>query len=133
VAPAITLVTLKVSSLDRARAFYEALGFEAPSTPTADVAFYQAGQIVLGLWQCEGQHGACSIELAHNMTSPAEVDTLLAAAVRAGGRLLRAPAAAHWGGYTGAFTDPDGYIWEVEHNPAWTLTEDGGARLPTQT
>lgn len=127
----ITLVTLKVASLQRARDFYEALGFETPSTPTPDVAFYQAGQIVLGLWERAGDHRSPGIELAHNVRSSEEVDSLLKSAVRAGGTLLRPPAHAAWGGYTGAFADPDGHVWEVETNPAWTLTAKGAVRLPT--
>jgi predicted lactoylglutathione lyase len=129
-APSITLVSLKVARLARARAFYEALGFEAPSTPERGVAFYQAGQVVLGLWEREVEHGDQGTALAYNVSSPEEVDPLLAAAVAAGGTLLRPAAEATWGGYTGAFADPDGYIWEVEHNPAWTLTKEGAPRLP---
>jgi predicted lactoylglutathione lyase len=132
-APAITLVTLKVASLARARAFYEALGFETPSLPAPEVAFYQAGQVVLGLWEQPVEQRGTGIELAYNVGSAAEVDPLLAAAEEAGGTLLRPGAGASWGGYTGAFADPDGYIWEVEHNPAWTLTEAGAPRLPGPT
>jgi len=58
------------------------------------------------------------------------VDALLAAAVRVGGTIVRPAAEAVWGGYTGAFADPDGYVWEVAHNPDWTLAENGTIRLP---
>jgi predicted lactoylglutathione lyase len=126
----ITLVTLKVASLARSRAFYEALGLEAASTPAPGVAFYQAGQVVLGLWERAVEQRGTGIELAYNVGSPTEVDPLLAAAVQAGGTLVRPGADASWGGYTGAFADLDGYVWEVEHNPAWALTRDGAPRLP---
>ena len=69
------------------------------------------------------------MELAHNVRSPEEVDVLLADAERAGGTIIRSAASADWGGYTGAFADPDGYVWEVAHNPGWTLADDGSVRL----
>jgi uncharacterized glyoxalase superfamily protein PhnB len=62
--------------------------------------------------------------------SPSEVDALLAAVERAGGAIVRPAARADWGGYTGAFADPDGYVWEVGHNPDWAIAEDGSVRLP---
>jgi uncharacterized protein len=126
----ISLVTLGVSDLARARAFYEALGWRGAQQPDEEIVFYQAGGMVFGLWTALGGHGAPGIELAHNVRSPDEVDTLLAAAQRAGGTIQRPAARADWGGYTGAFADPDGYVWEVAHNPAWTLTTDGSVRLP---
>jgi catechol 2,3-dioxygenase-like lactoylglutathione lyase family enzyme len=125
----ISLVTLGVSDLRRARAFYEALGWRGAQQPDDEVVFFQAGGIVLGLWTALGGHGAPGIELAHNVRSPEEVDALLAAAVRAGATLVRPAARADWGGYTGAFADPDGYVWEVAHNPDWTLAADGSVRL----
>jgi uncharacterized glyoxalase superfamily protein PhnB len=62
--------------------------------------------------------------------SPAEVDDLLAAVQRVGGTIVRPAARADWGGYTGAFADPEGYVWEVAHNPDWTIADDGSVRLP---
>jgi uncharacterized glyoxalase superfamily protein PhnB len=85
--------------------------------------------MVFGLWTALGGHGAPGIELAHNARSPAEVDALLAAAARAGGTIARPAARAEWGDYTGAFADPDGYVWEVAHNPDWTLADDATIRL----
>ena len=125
----ISLVTLGVTDLARARAFYEALGWTGAHQPDDEVAFFQAGGMIFGLWTALGGHGAPGIELAHNVRSPEEVDTLLADAERAGGTIVRPPARAEWGGYTGAFADPDGYVWEVAHNPGWILTEDGSVRL----
>jgi catechol 2,3-dioxygenase-like lactoylglutathione lyase family enzyme len=125
----ISLVTLGVADLDRARAFYEALGWSGAQQPDEEIVFFQAGGMVFGLWTALGGHGAPGIELAHNVRSPQEVDALLARAVQAGATLRRPPARADWGGYTGAFADPDGYVWEVAHNPGWTLTEDGSVRI----
>src|SRR5256886_11037507 len=125
----ISLVTLGVRDLARARAFYEALGWRGAQQPDDEVAFYQAGGIVFGLWAALGGHGAPGVELAHNVRSPEEVDALLAAAGRAGGTIIRPAQRAEWGGYTGAFAAPQGYCGEVAHNPDWTLAEDGSVRL----
>ena len=125
----ISLVTLGVRDLQRARKFYEALGWSGAQQPDDEVAFYQAGGIVFGLWAALGGHGAPGVELAHNVRSPEEVDVLLADAERAGGTIIRTAQRADWGGYTGAFADPDGYVWEVAHNPGWTLADDGSVRL----
>jgi catechol 2,3-dioxygenase-like lactoylglutathione lyase family enzyme len=125
----ITMVTLGVRDLSRARAFYEALGWSGAQQPDQEVAFYQAGGMVFGLWAALGGHGAPGVELAHNVRSPAEVDALLAAAKSAGATITRPAAPADWGGYTGAFADPDGYVWEVAHNPDWKLAGDGSVRL----
>jgi predicted lactoylglutathione lyase len=128
--PRITLITLGVEDLAGERAFYEALGFGAPLQPDDEVAFFQAGPMVFGLWTALGGHGAPGIEIAHNVGSREEVDAVLAAAVAAGGTLRRAAEAMDWGGYSGAFADPEGYVWEVAHNPTWPLGEDGSVTLP---
>jgi catechol 2,3-dioxygenase-like lactoylglutathione lyase family enzyme len=125
----ISLVTLGVGDLPRARAFYEALGWRGAQQPDDEIVFFQAGGMVFGLWTALGGHGAPGIELAHNVRSPGEVDALLSRAVEAGATIVRPAARAEWGGYTGAFADPDGYVWEVAHNPGWTLMEDGAVRL----
>jgi catechol 2,3-dioxygenase-like lactoylglutathione lyase family enzyme len=126
----ISLVTLGVTDLARARAFYEALGWGGAQQPDNEVAFFQAGGMVFGLWCALGGHGAPGIELAHNVRSPAEVDALLADAERAGATIVRQAARADWGGYSGAFADPDGYVWEIAHNPDWKLADDGTVHLP---
>lgn len=125
----ISLVTLGVNDLARARAFYEALGWTGAQQPDDEVAFFQAGGMIFGLWTALGGHGAPGIELAHNVRSPEEVNAVLAEAKRAGGTIARQAGRADWGGYTGAFADPDGYVWEVAHNPGWTLAGDGSVRL----
>jgi catechol 2,3-dioxygenase-like lactoylglutathione lyase family enzyme len=125
----ISLVTLGVADLARARGFYEALGWSGAHQPDAEVCFFQAGGMVFGLWTALGGHGAPGIELAHNVRSPAEVEFVLAEAERAGGTVVRPAGRADWGGVTGAFADPDGYVWEVAHNPGWTLDENGAVHL----
>src|SRR6202046_5397309 len=99
----ISLVTLGVSDLARARGFYEALGWEGVQQADDEVCFFQAGGMVFGLWTALGGHGAPGIELAHNVRSPEEVAAVLAEAERAGGTVRRQAARAEWGGTTGAF------------------------------
>ena len=88
----ISLVTLGVADLARARAFYEALGWGGARQPDDEVCFFQAGGMAFGLWTALGGHGAPGIELAHNVRSPEEVDAVLAEAQRAGATIVR-PAA----------------------------------------
>ena len=126
----ISLVTLGVENLARARAFYEALGWRNAQQPDDEVAFYQAGGMIFGLWAALGGQSSPNVELAHNVRSPEEVDALLAAAEKAGATIVRPAARADWGGYTGSFADPDGHVWEVAHNPDWVLADDGTIRLP---
>lgn len=125
----ISLVTLGVADLARARAFYEALGWRGATQPDDEVCFFQAGGMVFGLWTALGGHGAPGIELAHNVRSPEDVSAVLAEAERAGGTVVRSAQVADWGGTTGAFADPDGYVWEVAHNPSWTIDADGAIHL----
>ena len=125
----ISLVTLGVNDLVIARAFYEALGWAGAQQPDDEVCFFQAGGMVFGLWTALGGHGAPGIELAYNVRSPEEVDAVLLEAERAGATIVRPAALAEWGGTTGAFADPDGYVWEVAHNTAWTLDSDGTVHI----
>jgi catechol 2,3-dioxygenase-like lactoylglutathione lyase family enzyme len=127
----ISLVTLGVTDLDRARSFYEKLGWSGAVQPDDEVCFFQAGGMVFGLWTALGGHGAPGIELAYNVRSAEEVGSVLSDAERAGGTIVRKAARAEWGGTTGAFADPDGYVWEIAHNPEWTIEDDGSIRLFT--
>ncbi len=135
----LSLVTLGVSDLDRAREFYERLGWR-PTGPTRDVVFFQTGGMVVGLWgraelaQDTGVTdggGWGGITLAHNLRSPDEVDALLGEVEAAGGTIRRSGTATEWGGYSGLFADLDGHCWEVAHNPFWTITDDGRTLLAT--
>lgn len=125
----ISLVTLGVTDLARARAFYEALGWTGARQPDDEVCFFQAGGMVFGLWTALGGHGAPGIELAYNVRTPQEVADVLSEAESAGGTIVRHSHRADWGGTTGAFADPDGYVWEVAHNSAWTLDDDGAVHI----
>ena len=135
----VSLVTLGVAELARARAFYEALGWVTRADPGDDVVFFQAGGMVVALWSrkkladdsaVDDSRGWGGVTLAHNVHSPAEVDSVIDEARRAGARIGREPAETFWGGYSAIFIDPDGHPWEVAHNPHWTLDEDGSIALP---
>jgi catechol 2,3-dioxygenase-like lactoylglutathione lyase family enzyme len=136
----VSLVTLGVADLARARHFYEQLGWRSRSAPDLGVVFFQAGSMVLGLWSREelakdsGTHdggGWGGVTLAHNVRSPAEVDAVIAEARAAGATIAREGAETFWGGYSGAFIDLDGHPWEVAHNPGWTIGDDGSITLPS--
>ncbi len=121
----VSLITLGVSDLARARGFYESLGWSGAQQPDDEVCFFQAGGMVFGLWTALSGHGAPGIELAYNVRSPEEVTDVLNEALQAGGSIVRHAAIADWGGTTGAFADREGYVWEVVHNPVWLLDLDG--------
>ena len=134
----VSLITLGVADLRRARRFYEALGWTTGAGPDDDVVFFQAGGMVVALWDrarlaedtvVEDTGGWGGITLAYNARSPAEVDAVLAQAEAAGGQIPRPGSATFWGGYSGIFIDPEGHPWEVAHNPHWTVTDDGATRL----
>ncbi|HEY8458398.1 MAG TPA: VOC family protein [Actinopolymorphaceae bacterium] len=134
----LSLITLGVADLARARAFYEALGWRTEAKPEDDVAFYQMPGMIVALWDratlaedtvVTDTGGWGGITLAHNVRSPEEVDAVLAEAERAGGSVRRRGAPTSWGGYSGVFTDPDGHAWEVAHNPFWTIRDDGSTTL----
>jgi uncharacterized protein len=134
----LSLVTLGVRDLERARAFYESLGWKTGAAPGDDVVFFQAGCMIVALWgrdQLAEDSGVTDgggwggITLAYNVRSPEEVDAVIEEARSAGAQIRREPAEAFWGGYTAVFVDPEGHPWEVAHNPRWTIEEDGAVRL----
>lgn len=133
----LSLVTLGVADTGRARSFYEALGWSGES-PDGDVVFFQAGGMIVGLWGRDDlatdsgvtdAGGWGGVTLAHNVTSPDEVDRVLAEARSAGARIARPGAPTEWGGYSGVFIDPDGHPWEVAHNPSWPIDDEGNTLL----
>ncbi len=135
----VSLITLGVADLARARGFYEALGWETRAGPDDDVVFFQAPGLIVALWdrgrlaqdsgvEDGGEWGG--ITLAHNVASAAEVDAIMDEAAAAGARVARPAGETFWGGYSGVFIDPEGHPWEVAHNPRWTLRGDGSVVLP---
>lgn len=125
--PRISMITLGVEDLQRSVRFYEqGLGFPRMESPPS-VAFFTLNGSWLGLYgraslaedagvPSEGS-GFSGIALAHNVDSEAAVDEVLAQAVSAGATLVKPGQKVFWGGYSGYFSDPDGYLWEVAHNP----------------
>ena len=134
----LSLITLGVADLERSRAFYEALGWKTNAEPGADVVFFQAGCMIVALWD-RGQlaedsavvdgGGWGGITPAYNTRSPAEVDAVIEEARAAGATIGREPAETFWGGYSAVFIDPDGHPWEIAHNPHWTVRDDGSVSL----
>jgi uncharacterized protein len=134
----ISLVTLGVTDLARARTFYEALGWRGQEVE--ETVFFQAGGLAVVLWGraqlaadtgVEDRGGGFGgIVLAHNVRTPADVDAVLALAAEAGGRVTRPARTTFYGGYAGCFADPDGHVWEVAHNPGFALAADGALVLP---
>jgi uncharacterized glyoxalase superfamily protein PhnB len=104
------------------------------------VAFFVAGGAVLSLYGRDAlakdaglsslAPGSGSVTLAFNVASEQAVDEALAAAEKAGGKILKAGHRVFWGGYIGYFADLDGHLWEVAHNPAWPFDEEGRLVLP---
>ena len=136
----LSLVTLGVHDIERARRFYEqGLGWHRDGGE-GDVAFYQARGMIVSLYEwpklaedagvsAEG-NGFRGITLAYNTRSREEVEAVLAQAEALGARVTRPAQDAFWGGYHGHFADLDGFIWEVAWNPGFPITADGGLSLP---
>ncbi|WP_306151283.1 VOC family protein [Roseovarius sp. MMSF_3281] len=135
----VTLITLGVNDLSRAKVFYAALGW-TPAEETESIAFYQLNGQVLGLFgraalaadqgRPDAPLGTGAMTLAQNFETEAEVDTAFAQALDAGATALKAPEKVFWGGYSGYYADPDGHVWEVAMNPFWPLAQDGSLTLP---
>ena len=134
----VSLITLGVTDLARARAFYEALGWTTGAEPDDDVVFFQAGGMIVALWDraklaedscVEDGGGWGGITLAYNVASQEEVDAVVTEARNAGATIGREPAETFWGGYSGVFIDTEGHPWEVAHNPRWTVHGDGSVSL----
>jgi catechol 2,3-dioxygenase-like lactoylglutathione lyase family enzyme len=135
----LSLVTLGVADLDRSRRFYEeGLGWKR-GNDGADVAFYQVPGGVFALWSraslaadagvADSGAAFSGVALAYNARSRGEVDAVLAEAGGAGAEIVKPAHDTFWGGYSGYFADLDGHLWEVAHNPFWTIAEDGSVRL----
>jgi catechol 2,3-dioxygenase-like lactoylglutathione lyase family enzyme len=134
----ISVVTLGYRDRQRARDFYVDLGWASPVEPDDEVVFFQAGGMILSLWDraklavdsgVQDGGGWGGVTLAYSVGSPEEVDAILARAQAAGATVPRPGGKTFWGGYSGIFVDPEGHPWEIAHNPAWRLGEDGSVYL----
>lgn len=135
----VSLVTLGVADVARARSFYERLGWHGQEVE--ETVFFQAGGLVVVLWSRQrladdlGVHDAragsfAGVALAHNVRSRPEVDAVLAEAAGAGATIPRPARETFYGGYAGCFRDLDGHAWEVAHNPGFALADDGTLTVP---
>jgi uncharacterized protein len=135
-----TLVTLGVADVERAAAFYEALGWRRSSASVeGEVAFIATAGAVISLYGLDNlagdagfdaqRSGFSGITLAINLESQADVDQAHADWLAAGGTTCSAAVAAEWGGYIAYVADPDGHVWELAHNPHWPIV-DGRVELP---
>jgi predicted lactoylglutathione lyase len=136
----LSLITLGVSNLNRSAEFYERLGWRRSMANTEGIVFFQAGSMALALYPrqelakdatiaSEGQ-GFSGITLAYNTRNRNEVDSVLKEAKGAGATIVKPAQEAFWGGYSGYFSDPDGFLWEVAWNPGFPIAEDGSIRIP---
>ena len=135
----VSLVTLGVADYERAKAFYEALGWQA-AFDVQETAFFRANGVVVALWSREklaadlgvadSGAGFGGIALAHNVRSREEVHGVIEHARAAGASVTREPAETFYGGFAGAFQDLDGHVWEIAFNPGFGLEADGSVVLP---
>jgi catechol 2,3-dioxygenase-like lactoylglutathione lyase family enzyme len=138
--PRLSLITLGVADVARARSFYESMGWKASSASTPEVAFLRGRGIVLSLFPREelakdatvapGGSGFRGITLAHNVVRKEEVAAILEEAVTAGARIIKPAQDVFWGGHSGYFADPDGHLWEIAWNPHFPLNDRGEVTLP---
>ena len=130
----VTLITLGVKDLNRARAFYEAIGWE-PANVQDEVVFYDMNGMKFGFYTLEGlakdthkpvgELKTGAMTLAQCFPTEADVDTAFDKALAAGAAEIARPEKVFWGGYSGYIADPDGHLWEYAMNPFWEMDEDG--------
>ena len=137
----ISFVTLGVDDLQRATAFYTAIGLTPHARSNEHITFFDMSGQVFALFgraalasdaQLQNDRSPFGgVTLAHNVRTAEDVTALLELAVTSGGALLREASEPPWGGLRGYFADPDGHAWEVAWNPGVTIDDDGRASLPT--
>jgi len=133
----ISLITLGVDDMEKAAAFYEALGWQRAESPDGVIAFDLIGQ-TLGLYPLQAladevglpvsELGKGAVSLSYNTRAKEDVAQVLAAAEAAGAEILKAASDVFWGGHHGYFRAPDGQLWEVAHNPFSALSAEGAFR-----
>lgn len=136
--PRISIITLGVCDLERSYLFYcEGLGFPTTHKPESGIIFFQTRGTCLALYpldklaedvspnQPSDRSRFPGITLAHNTKTKGDVDATLALAEKCGGKIEKPAQDVFWGGYSGYFSDPDGYLWEVAYADFWKFNEDG--------
>jgi len=134
VKPKISIVTLGVRDFAKSMAFYrEGLGFTPHNhTEGEEHVMFRLEGSWLSLYPRhlladdanvpDDGRGFSGVTLAHNVKSKADADALYAKAVSVGARPVKTPQDVFWGGYSGYFADPDGFLWEIAYNPFTDLT-----------
>jgi uncharacterized protein len=136
----VSLITLGVTDLNRSREFYERLGWRRSMANAEGIVFFQLGGTGFALYPRDelakdanvpsGGQGFSGTTLAYNTRNREEVDSVLAQAKAGGARIVKPAQEAFWGGYSGYFSDPDGFLWEVAWNPHFPIADDGSIRIP---
>lgn len=136
----VSIITLGVADIERSRAFYERLGWRRSMVNSEGIVFFQAGGMAVALYPREdlakdvnvsGEgRGFAGITLAYNARSREDVDAVMAEVEAAGAKILKPAQEAFWGGYSGYFADPDGFLWEVAWNPFFPIAKDGAIQIP---
>ncbi len=136
----VSIITLGVSDLKRSREFYERLGWQRSMAKAEGIVFFQAGGMAVALYPRDelakdagvaaaGQ-GFSGMALAYNTRNRSEVDSLMKEAASAGAIIVKPAQEAFWGGYSGYFSDPDGFLWEVAWNSEFAIALDGSIQIP---
>ena len=137
--PRVSIITLGVRDLEKSLKFYrDGLGFPTNRKEGEDIVFFQTSGVCIGLYPLESlgddvgdDYSAenvgkfAGVTFAHNTRTQTEVDEVLAQAEAAGATIVKQAQDTFWGGYSGYFSDPDGYLWEVAYADAWKFNEDG--------
>lgn len=144
IAPNVAIVTLGVSDLDRAIRFYSDLGWEQRGDVADGIVWFKTSGPWIGLFGYEALADDAHLEappaedlptyrgitLAINLPDEAAVDLAFVRVREAGGTIVKPPARASWGGYSGYFCDPDATLWEIAYNPGFPLDENGRVDIP---
>lgn len=134
--PRVSIITLGVKDMPKARKFYEDLGWKVGGPSNENVTFFQGRGLILGLYGHDALAKDAGVKtapqpefrgssLAYNVASQNEVDLAYAHAVKCGAKAVKKPEEVFWGGYSGYFADHDGHLWEVAHNPFAQFSSDG--------
>ncbi len=134
----VSIITLGVLELERSYRFYhEGLGLPTTKKPEDGIIFFQTSGTCLALYPLDklvedvspnnpiDRGGFSGITIAYNAKSKEEVDATLALAKKCGGKIQKPAQDVFWGGYSGYFSDPDGYLWEVAYADSWVFNVDG--------
>lgn len=136
----LSIVTLGVSNLKKSKQFYDSLGWKAANEgekESNEIVAYNLNGMAFALYPIDKVadefpsiippklNGYSSFTMAYNVNSEKEVDEIINEAKSVGAEIVKLPEKVFWGGYSGYFSDPDGYLWEVAFNPFSKVNEDG--------